>query len=213
MTATGVADLPRALSYYLVTKEERTMTRIAKIVVMAALLIAGAQVSAQVKQGQTMYGQRNGYWNSFLLILGNSVNSRATTSAVDGSSVALSIDFTPPKCEPLMEFGFSLDHPARRDVFRNDVLITMRTDNGVRANFTGAGYTTMGDTFGLIYVLNSTNLLGQIGEMSRGQTLRVKIVYGNDESDASYNTYSMTGMTAAFRRAQQMCINPASLRR
>ncbi|WP_368647789.1 hypothetical protein ABRZ00_00525 [Castellaniella ginsengisoli] len=65
----------------------------------------------------------------------------------------------------------------------------------------------------MIYVLDDGNLIGQIGEMSRGQTLRVKTVFGGETSDAGYNTYSLMGMTAAYRRAEGMCKNPASLRR
>ena len=102
---------------------------------------------------------------------------------------------------------------APKDNTRNDVLVTTRTDSGDRVNFAVSSTVTMGDTYASVYLPNSTNLLGQIGEMSRGQVLRIKIKFGEDEAEAMYSTYSMIGMTAAYRRAEKMCLVPVSIRR
>jgi hypothetical protein len=160
-----------------------------------------------------MYAQRSGYWNSFLLVFPDSVNTRAATGSVDGSAVSLALDFTPPGCQPVMEFLFPIGSAMSRDNVRSDIVVTARTDGGARVNFSALSVATMGDTTIIVYVPNSVNLMGQIGEMSRGQTLRVKILAGGNESAAIYDTYSMVGLTAAYRRAQIMCANPASIRR
>jgi hypothetical protein len=189
------------------------MTKPIKAMVTAALLLLSVPTFSQIVDGRMMYAQRSGYWNSFLLVFSDSVNTRAATGSVDGSAVTLALDFAPPGCQPIMEFLLPVGVAAPKDNVRNDVLVTARTDSGTRTNFQAVSMVTMGDTTALVYVPNSTNLMGQIGEMSRGQVLRVKVLFGTDESAAIYDTYSMVGLTAAYRRAQTMCANPASMRR
>jgi hypothetical protein len=189
------------------------MIKFVKTLAGVVLLLLSVPAFAQIVTGQTMYAQRSGYWDSFLLVLPGSVNTRAATGSVDGSAITLALDFTPPGCQPIMEFLLPVGVAAPKDNVRNDVLVTARTDSGTRTNFQAVSMVTMGDTTALVYVPNSTNLMGQIGEMSRGQVLRVKVLFGTNESTAIYDTYSMVGLTAAYRRAQTMCANPASMRR
>lgn len=190
------------------------MTRSVKAAIAAILLLAAVPAIAQIVSGEILFDKRSGYWSSFLLVLPNgSANTRASALSTDGTATTLAIDFTPPSCEPALKFLLSMRGPAQRDNTRADLLVTMRTDDGARVDFMAGSMVTMGDTTGMIYVLDDGNLIGQIGEMSRGQTLRVKTVFGGETSDAGYNTYSLMGMTAAYRRAEGMCKNPASLRR
>lgn len=189
------------------------MIKFAKAAAAMALLLATVPASAQIVSGRLMFDQRNGYWSSFLLVLPNSAaNTRASATSTDGTITTLAFDFTPPNCVPVLKFLFSMGETAQKDNTRTDLLITMRTDSGARVEFSAASMVTMGDTTGMIYVMDNGSLLGQIGEMSRGQVLRVKTVFGDDTAGAIYNTYSLMGMTAAYRRAEGMCKNPASLR-
>lgn len=185
-----------------------TLTKVAVTLALGAMMSA---TSAQMVIGKSMYSQNSGYWRSFLLVLPDAVSSRAATPSTSGSGISLAFEFIPPSCLPILEFLLSFNNPAQRDVARSDILVTLRTDSGPRVSFQAGGYTTMGDATGMVFVLNDSNLMGQIGEMSRGQVLRTKVVYGNDEAGASYDTYSLIGMTAAFRRAATMCSNPAQV--
>lgn len=188
------------------------MMKLVKTVTVACLVLASACASAQIETGNTLYAQRSGYWNSFLLVFPKEVYARTSTESIDGSLIALTFNFVPPRCEPVLEFLLSVGVIASRDNVRNDVSVIMRTDSGDRVSLPATSIVTMGDKYAMIHVPTSSNLLGQIGEMSRGQTLRVKIVFGNNESTATYNVYSLNGMTAAYRRASTMCTNPASVR-
>lgn len=201
------------LLYYLVTEDGGKMCKFAKHIITAILLTSAAPTFAQLQVGERMYSQRNGYWDSFLLVFPTAAYTRATTTAIDGAAFILTLDFVPPGCKPTMNFLLPVGGPAEKDNTRYDVTVSTRTDDGARVSFVAVSTVTMGDTYGLIEVQSNTNLLGQIGEMSRGQTLRVKTVFGGDESSASYNSYSLMGMTAAYRRAETMCKNPASIRR
>ncbi|WP_368646944.1 hypothetical protein [Castellaniella ginsengisoli] len=189
------------------------MIKSAKVAAAIVLFMGAVPAPAQIVSGELMFDQRSGYWSSFLLVLPSAANTRASAASTDGTATTLAIDFTPPNCNPVLKFLFPMGSAAPKDNTRVDLSITMRTDSGARVEFSAASMVTMGDTTGMIYVMDSGNLLGQVGEMSRGQVLRVKTVFGDDTTGAIYNTYSLMGMTAAYRRAEGMCKNPASFRR
>lgn len=180
-------------------------------ILMALLLLATTSAGAQILTGQTMYLQRSGYWQSFLLLLQNSVSARAATGSLQNDGTALVFDFFPKECNPAMRLIIPLSQVAAQDAVRSDILITLRVDAGARTDFLATSYVSMGDTSFMLLVPGSDSLTSEISEMSRGQMLRMKLVAGGEESKAAYGSFSMIGMTAAFRRASTMCANPASI--
>lgn len=189
------------------------MTKLIKAMVTAILLLLSVPTFSQIVTGKPMFQRKSGVWRSFLLVMPDSLNTRASTPSANTDPITLMFDFRPPNCAPEMKFVFSLGHVASHDVDRDDVAVTLRTDSGARVDVVAIGYTSMGDTDAMIIIPKSDTLMSEITDMSRGQILRTKIVYGSDEASAYYSVYFMDGMTAAYRRAHAMCTDPASIRR
>lgn len=186
------------------------MIWLTRTTVAVALSLLAVSASAQIVTGQTMYEQRSGYWSSFLLVFPKYVYVRVSTIATSGTSLVLALDFVPPDCNPVMNIMIPIGVRMNRDNIRSDVVVTLRTDNGERVDLGAMSLVTMGDTTGMITIPNSVLLMGQIGEMSRGQVLLTKVLFGSDESSAWYNSFSLVGLTAAYRRGALMCANPAA---
>lgn len=181
-----------------------------KVTIVVALMLGlAASANAQITTGQTMYMQRHSYWNSFLLLLKSSVSTRASTLSAGGTGGALAFDFIPPECSPAMKIITPIGSAATQDLNSTNVVLSARTDSGTRFELPAELYASMGDTDAMFTVRSNSTLLAAIGEMSRGQVLRMKSSYGWDPNGGGYDTFSMVGMTAAFRRAYEMCSDPA----
>lgn len=188
-------------------------TTIRNIALSLTLVCTPNLTTAQIFTGETYFERLYGRWHSFMLVLPNTVSMRATTIADDGT-LPFVVDFYPPKCQPNFSFMVPLNYVADKDVTRNDVIVSFRADTGARIDSYAVSMITMGDTSGIIAPISSDITYNLVSEMKRGYTLRVKVSFGPNSygNEDLYFTYPLSGFTASYIRAEDMCMNPTKYR-
>lgn len=174
------------------------------------LVLFCSPVLGQVTFGQIALKQTHKKWSSFLLTTNGLTESRAFTYQLDGD-IPMALDFSLPNCAVTLTFYLSLDTAVKQDVTRTDVILSFRADSGTRFDLTGTSRITMGDTTGIVTLDTTDRFVDLIAEMRRGSSLRTKILFGHNEKDAIYMTYSLDGFTAASSRALDLCMRPANI--
>lgn len=177
------------------------------LAVSVALMFPG-NAQSQILKGDISMARSFGYWQSYVVTLNNdkkqSKTARIASVSLD-SNIVLALDTKQPHCQSTISLILPFTRPAERDVVRQDILLSLRTDSGRRFEMNAASFTSMGDDTAIIMINAKEQLSALIAEMLNGSLLRVKVTFGHNERNTSYLTFSLRGFSAAFTRMMQQC--------